>query len=89
MRKIVSSLAVELTGKEQEELSTADDVDPEAYDLLLRGLERFRRFTRETNAEAREFFARAAGIDPTYAARPCRRRAKLRHGPCLRLERGP
>jgi TolB-like protein/class 3 adenylate cyclase len=67
VRRIVSSLAVELTGKEQEELSTADDVDPEAYDLLLRGLERFRRFTRETNAEAREFFARAAGIDPTYA----------------------
>ena len=67
VRKIVSSLAVELTGKEQEELSTADDVDPEAYDLLLRGLERFRRFTRETNAEARDFFAQAAGIDPTYA----------------------
>lgn len=67
VRKIVSSLAIELTGKELEELSTADDVDPEAYDLLLRGLERLRRYSRETNAEGREFFARAAGVDPTYA----------------------
>jgi len=67
VRKIVSSLAVKLTGREQKELTTAADVDPEAYDMLLRGLERFRRFTRETNAEARLFFTRAAAIDPTYA----------------------
>ena len=67
VRRIVSSLAVELTGREQKELTTAADVDPEAYDLLLRGLERFRRFTRETNAEARGFFGRATAIDPTYA----------------------
>jgi adenylate cyclase len=35
--------------------------------MLLRGLERFRRFTRETNAEAREFFERAIAIDPSFA----------------------
>jgi adenylate cyclase len=67
VRRIVSSIDVTLTGSEEAELATAENVDPEAYDLLLRGLERFRRFTRENNAEAREFFARAIDIDPTYA----------------------
>ena len=67
VRKIVSSLAVRLTGEEQKALTTVEDVEPAAYDALLRGLERFRRFTRETNAESRDFFQQAAAIDPTFA----------------------
>jgi adenylate cyclase len=66
-QKIVSALAVTLTPEEQQRLSQAAKANPEAYDLLLRGLERYRRFTRETNAEAREYFERAAAIHPDFA----------------------
>jgi adenylate cyclase len=66
-QKIVSALAVTLTPDEQQQLSQAAKAHPEAYDLLLRGLERYRRFTRETNVEAREYFERAVAIDPDFA----------------------
>jgi adenylate cyclase len=66
-QKIVSALAVTLTPDEQKRLSHAAKANPEAYDLLLRGLERFRRYTRETNVEAREYFERAVAIDPDFA----------------------
>ena len=65
-QKIVSALAITLTPDEQERLSQAALANPDAYDLLLRGLERYRRFTRETNAEAREYFERAVAIDPDF-----------------------
>ena len=65
-RKIVSALAVTLTPDEQQRSNQAQ-ASPEAYDLLLRGLERFRRFTREANVEAREYFERAVAVDPDFA----------------------
>jgi adenylate cyclase len=67
VKHIVAQLAVKLTKGEEQRLNRTAAVNPEAYDILLRGLERLRRFTRETNAEAREYFERAAAIDPTYA----------------------
>ena len=67
VKRIVGQLAVKLTQGEEARLSRTGVVDPEAYDTLLRGLARFRRFTREANAEAREYFERAAAIDPSYA----------------------
>jgi adenylate cyclase len=66
-QKIVSALAVTLTPDEEQRLSQAAQANPEAYDILLRGLERFRRYTREANAEAREYFERAVAIDPHFA----------------------
>lgn len=66
-QRIVTALAVELTPSEADRLSRSTTVDAEAYDLLLRGLEFLRRFTRETNAEAREYFMRAVAIDPGFA----------------------
>ena len=38
-----------------------------AYDHLLLGLEQFRRFAREQNAKAREYFEKAIEIDPLFA----------------------
>ncbi len=67
VQKIVSALAVRLTAGEEARLDRAAKVDPEAYDLLLRGLARFRRFTPEDNAAAREFFLRAIAVDPGFA----------------------
>ncbi len=66
-QKIVSALAVRLTGDEQTRLGRAAKVDPEAYDMLLRGLERYRRFTQASIAEARPFFEKAIALDPRFA----------------------
>jgi adenylate cyclase len=65
--QIVAALAVKLTADEEERLSLAAKANPEAYDTLLRGLEKLRRYTRETNAEARELFEKAIALDPAYA----------------------
>jgi adenylate cyclase len=67
VQKIVAALAVRLTADEEARLGRAAKVDPEAYDLLLRGLARFRRFSREDNAAARAFFERAMALDPRFA----------------------
>ena len=66
-QRIVSALAVELTPSDLDRLNKSTEVNAEAYDLLLRGLEFFRRFTKKTNAEARDYFKRALAIDPKFA----------------------
>ena len=52
-QKIVAALSVKLRLKEKERLSRSPQAHPEAYDMLLRGLEKYRRFTRESIDEAR------------------------------------
>jgi adenylate cyclase len=66
-KKIVSALAVELTADEENRLQRTTKIDPDAYDVFLRGLELYRRYTFETRAEARELFERAAALDPGFA----------------------
>jgi len=66
-RRIVSALEVNLTLEDKRVMEQVETDSPEAYDLLLLGLEQFHRFTRESNIEARELFKRAATIDPGYA----------------------
>lgn len=67
VRQIVAALSVELKAGEIAELSAAGTVDPEAYDLLLRGLEHYRRFNAQDNLAARAYFQKAIGIDPDFA----------------------
>ncbi len=66
-RRIVTALAVTLTRGEEERLSRSGEVSPEAYDMLLRGLERLRRYTPEDNRLSRDYFERAIAIDPDFA----------------------
>jgi adenylate cyclase len=66
-RKIVAALKINLTAADEQRLEQAETTSAEAYDLLLRGIERFNRRTRETNTEARDLFTRAAILDPEYA----------------------
>ncbi len=65
--QIVSTLSVRLTGKEKVELEVAQQANPEAYDLLLRALANYRRYTRENNEEARALAQRAIAVDPGFA----------------------
>ena len=39
----------------------------EAYDYNLRGMEAFWRFTKETNAQARQMWEKAIALDSQYA----------------------
>ncbi len=66
-QKIVAALAVTLNPEEEPRLNRTTRIDPEAYDLFLRGLERLRRFTPPTNVEARAFFHQAMMVDPRFA----------------------
>ena len=66
-RRIVSALEINLTLDDKRVLEQVETDSPEAYDLLLLGLERVNRFTRESNIEARELFQQAASVDPGYA----------------------
>ncbi|MFC3615980.1 adenylate/guanylate cyclase domain-containing protein [Lutimaribacter marinistellae] len=67
VKRIVTELAVTLDPDEAARLAEPKQVDPEAYDLLLRGLEQFRRFSPDTNRVARSYFERALAIDPNFA----------------------
>ncbi|MCD1644504.1 winged helix-turn-helix domain-containing tetratricopeptide repeat protein [Aurantimonas coralicida] len=67
VKEIVSALSVTLKASEIARLSEAANVDSEAYDLLLRGLASYRRFTISDNRAARGYFERALEIDPGFA----------------------
>jgi adenylate cyclase len=66
-RKLVTALAVALTQGEEERLNRSGEVSPEAYDMLLRGLERLRRYNPEDNRLSRDYFERALALDPNFA----------------------
>lgn len=66
-RRIVESLEVSLTDAESDNLVHAGTVSVEAHDLLLRGLERYWEYTRESVEAAQAFFAKALDLDPDYA----------------------
>ena len=65
--KIILALKVRLTPEEHERFKRAPTDNLEAYDLYLRGLAAYGRFTQEGNAQARQFFERAIALDPEYA----------------------
>jgi adenylate cyclase len=67
--KIVSSLAVKLTENERSLLIAKGQhtKNMDAYDIYLRALEFFYRFTEKTNRQAREMFEKAIRLDPDYA----------------------
>src|SRR5262249_38878035 len=67
VRKIVTTLRLQLTVQEQGILVRKTTDNLEAYDYFLRGLESFNRTTQETNAQARQMFEKALELDPQYA----------------------
>ncbi|MBI3799504.1 MAG: tetratricopeptide repeat protein, partial [Deltaproteobacteria bacterium] len=67
-QKIVLALKVKLMPEEQERFRRAPTDNLEAYDYYLRGAEYHRRFTKESNAQARQMFEKAIELDSQYAA---------------------
>src|SRR6202050_770641 len=67
-QRIVTVLQVKFAATEREGVGRGGTVNLEAHDCLLRGLERFWKFTPESTREARVQLARAVEVDPAYAA---------------------
>ena len=67
VRKIVTTLKLQLTVQEQGILVHKTTDNLAAYDDYLRGREHFNRFTQEANAQARQMFEKALELDPQYA----------------------
>jgi TolB-like protein/class 3 adenylate cyclase/cytochrome c-type biogenesis protein CcmH/NrfG len=66
-RRITTALAVKLTPEEAKHMGQKDTDNPEALKLFMRGRELARRYTKEENAQARELFEQAIGLDPQFA----------------------
>jgi adenylate cyclase len=67
VQKIVTTLKLQLTLEEQGWIVRKTTNTLEAYDALLRGMEYYRRYTKEANAQARQMFEKAIALDPEYA----------------------
>jgi non-specific serine/threonine protein kinase len=64
---IARAMEVMLTDQEKEAIEKPQTADIQAYDFYLRGRQYFHRFRRQGFDFARQMFARATVIDPTYA----------------------
>jgi adenylate cyclase len=67
VQKIVTTLKLQLTLREQGYLVRKTTDNLEAYDYFLRGLEAYNRATQEANTQARQLFEKALELDPQYA----------------------
>ena len=64
---IVAALKVALAPGESEKLGSDRPGDVRAYDLYLKGRERYFNYTRESLHEALDLFQRATRVEPDYA----------------------
>jgi len=67
-QRIVNVLQVKFAAAEHERIGHVGTANVEAHDCLLRGLERFWKFTPESTSEASVQLVRAVELDPGYAA---------------------
>jgi adenylate cyclase len=68
---VTLALQVKLTEGEQARIRRGHMGNPEAYEYYLRGLEIYRTFTKEANAQARKLYEKAVAVDPNYALGWC------------------
>ena len=66
--KIVRALEVNLAGSVTASPARMETDVPEAYDLVLRGREQFRLYSKDSNLRASDLYERAIVLDPNYAA---------------------
>jgi len=65
---VVGAIAPRLEQAEIERARRKQTDSPDAYDLLLRGLANFYKWTREANEEALRLFYKAIELDPDFSA---------------------
>jgi TolB-like protein/DNA-binding winged helix-turn-helix (wHTH) protein len=64
---VAEQIRVKLTAKEQTELKDAKNVDPRAYDALLKGNYFFRQNSPATLEKSLQYFQQAVALDPKLA----------------------
>jgi tetratricopeptide (TPR) repeat protein len=64
---ITKALRIVLTEKDRRELEKIPTADVHAYDFYLRGQQYFHQLRRKSLEFARQMFARAIAVDPTFA----------------------
>ncbi|MFH1842709.1 MAG: tetratricopeptide repeat protein, partial [bacterium] len=64
---IAGEIDIVLTPQQQERLATDRTIDPDVYELLLRGQHHLNKFTYQDALEARRFFEQAVAADPNSA----------------------
>jgi tetratricopeptide (TPR) repeat protein len=67
VKKIVTTLKLQLTLQEQGHVVRKHTDNLEAYDAFLRGQEYYYRLTKEANIQGRQMFEKAIELDPQYA----------------------
>lgn len=66
-RKIVASLAVRLTEREQEHVYGKETDSIKAYDALLKGADLMKRYSPDRTVKAIPYFEEAIKLDPNYS----------------------
>jgi len=66
-RAIASEIRLKLTPQEQTRLASARPVNPEAYELYLKGRYQWNKRTEEGLKKSLEYFQQAIRVDPSYA----------------------
>ena len=66
-REIAEKLRLKLTNAEQRQLAKRETANPQAYELVLKGLFYRRKGGTENQKKAIEYYQQAIAIDPTYA----------------------
>ena len=64
---VAEQIRIKLTSKEQTQLADTQDVDPRAYEALLKGNYFFRENSPETTQKALQYFLQAVELDPKLA----------------------
>jgi serine/threonine protein kinase/tetratricopeptide (TPR) repeat protein len=64
---VAEQIRIKLTSKEQTQLADTQDVDPRAYEALLKGNYFFRQNSPETTQKALQYFLQAVELDPKLA----------------------
>ncbi|MBD3852559.1 MAG: protein kinase, partial [Acidobacteria bacterium] len=66
-RSIAGEIHVTLTPRQQERLTTDRTVDPDVYEMYLRGIHHLYKLTEMDVLESRRLFQQAIGADPDFA----------------------
>ena len=66
-RSIAGEIDIALTPGQQERLTTERTVDPDVYEMFLRGLHFLHKFTERDVLTSRDYFQQAIDADPNFA----------------------
>ena len=66
-REIAENLRLRLTAGEQQQITNLKNVNPQAYDLLIKGRFTQRKGGPDNRKKAIEYYQQAISVDPTYA----------------------